>query len=163
MPRATPNPSNVSAGIPLLDAGDYRFKIGEPKAFHAKDENGGYKNFGVRIPLKVIAGPSNVDASIFFGAYYHVDTTGGMIKQFQMAALGFDAKEERQFNEQWGDDEKWAYSYDDPEVGGDIADGAGWQEMNGREVEANVTVTIQKKGDRAGQEQNNFRWRPTGV
>jgi hypothetical protein len=157
MGRFSPNLSEVTAGIPLLDKGEYEFSIGEMKPFtRTKDKEGiDVEIYGVRTSIKVLEGSaSNIGATIPMSFYLHSDESARIAKQFPAAANGFNvnvAGQEAQFNEMFPDEDDWS---GDPETG-ELGDA--WKSCQGKRIRANVTQTLNKLTQDL---QNQYRWLP---
>ena len=156
MGRFTPNLSAVTAGIPLLDKGQYAFSIGEMKPFSRVSNRDGIDVtvWGVRTSIKVTEGDSNIGDTIPVSLYLHTEESEKMSKQFLLAAYGKNASnrsDEADFNSQFTNEDDWVVDDETGELG-DV-----WKGCQGKLIRANVTQTINKRDQ---SQQNQFRWLP---
>jgi len=153
MPRFTPNLSNVSAGIPLLDRGEYEFLVGESKPFIRVTEKDGVAKtlWGVVTSLKVTSEGAFKDKTIPWQMFMHTDASQPMIKQFLMAVYGFNKNNEADFNVKFNEDDYIVDTEDN--ILGDV-----WTGIAGKYVRANVVQKANKLD--ATQMQNQFSWFP---
>jgi len=148
-PQFEYNPAKASATAEILDAGEHELIIGKPKAFQ-KEENGEIKNFGIRYAMQTEDGKK-----VYPAFYLHTDGSLGMLKRFQMAALGYKntKADEARFEADHGSDD-WRADFATGECG------EGWQQFEGSRVMANVDVSQNKN---TGEPMQNFKsWRPIG-
>ena len=150
MPRFDANLSTVSAGIPLLDKDSYGFTVGEPKAFYRKN-NDGVESYGVQYQIRCRKPGKYENTPQFVQINWANDTARGIGKQFAMAVLGFnprDNADEKAFDAQYGN-EDWSFDTDSGAVG-DF-----WRLLTGKRVSADVDVYL----DKNGVERNRMNWR----
>jgi hypothetical protein len=156
MARHAPNPSAVDAGFPIHPKDEYELVIGEPKVFKGVGKEGKPDNFGVRF-ICIIAEGAQAGKKFIKNCYMHTPESEGFAKQFQMAALGFNPKnqdDEAKFNEKYGNAD---WSFDDDTM----TAGEAWHEMKGKRVYASLDVGTNKvTGDPAQLEKG---YRPFGV
>ena len=145
MARHAPNPSAVDAGFPIHPKDEYEMVIGEPKVFKGTGKEGKADNFGVMYTLIIAEGPQQ-GKKFIKRCYMHTPESEGFAKQFQMAALGFNPKnqdDEKAFNEKYGNAD-WGFD-DDTLVAGEA-----WHELKGKRVYASLdTGTNKLTGDPA--------------
>ena len=157
--RFAPNLSDVSAGVPLLEHGDYELAIGEVTPFFRQKEelvNGITTTkdiYGVQTSLKVVEGPSFIGKTIPFQLHLHSEGAFGIVKQFLMAAHGYGMNREAEFNQEFSAEDAWVVDAETQEVG------EVWKGVVGKRVLANVTQKANKR-DPSGPMQNQFRWSP---
>lgn len=148
-PQFEYNPAKASASVEVLDPGDHELIIGKPKAFQ-KEEGGVVKNFGVRYAMQTEDGKK-----VYPAFYLHTDGSIGMLKRFQMAALGYKntKAEEARFDREHSNDD-WRCDF----ASGDC--GEGWQQFDGARV---IVVAEVVENKNTGEPQNNWKsWRPIG-
>lgn len=168
MARYEADPTKDTAGFPILPKGDYRLKLGEPKAFKGETtegKNAGQENFGVAFLLTVVEGPvdyeGNVSPSehflkkVYNRLYYHTQESRNFSKGLILAAFGYNSNEEDLFNEQLNklraeepDNPAldWGFDGDTGEVG------EAWKNMAGREIVASLSI----KKDKNNKDQQNW-------
>lgn len=155
-PRVNVDFDNVAAGIPVLDADEYEFEVGEAKPF-ARINNKGQQTYGVMYPLSTTYN-GNI-ARIPHNLHLHSAESRGFCKQFIMAALGFNYRDnatERQYNEQYkGQD--WIDVEFDGDSGTVNEVGPIYGLVSGTRVKANVTIIANKE---TGEPQNRFSFMP---
>lgn len=153
--RYNPNLTTASAGILMLQKGDYELKISQPKTFkRQKVENGETKDiYGVQYSLTVENGDDQnvIGKNIPLSLYMHSEAAFGINKRFVMAALGFALDDEESFNEKYADAD-WGIDPDSGELG-DI-----WTQVAGNRVACTADIVPDKR-DRSRQQQQ-FSWRP---
>lgn len=164
--RYAPDLTKAQAGIPQL-IGDFEFKITDAKTFNrtTKDQKTQEDKdvYGVQYTLIIdkIEDAENEKLrgkTIPLQLYMHVEATEGLNKRFVMAALGFPANEEDDFNAKYAD-AKWNYDTDGEVIqGGPIPKDSIWAQIVGGRVSATCTV----KPDRNDPTRKNqqFDWRP---
>lgn len=154
MPHFEPDLTKASVALEQFSKGDYEFVVGEPKSF-ARTNAKGAETYGVRFPLS-LAEESNgykKGAKQLYNGYLHTEGAWGFVKQFLMAANGFNPKsadDERKFDAQFkGGD--WAVDTDTAGVG-DV-----YRQVTGKRIIAQIDVgqnpesgepTVQFKGFR---------------
>lgn len=160
MSRYTADPTKDSAGFPVLPKGDYRLKIGEPKAFKGETTSGnraGQDNYGVAFTCSVVPGlldgDSNESPTEYIGKkvyqrlYYHTPESRNFSKGFILAAFGFSNKEENLFNDKINKIKEenpdnpavdWSFDPDDGSVG------EAWRGMTNTEIVASLSVQKDK-------------------
>lgn len=157
MPRAQFDPSTVSAGVPVLNDGDYEFSIGEAKPFaRVNDENKQVSGILYQLITKDESGDTK---RIPHNLFMHNADGFGFVKIFLMAALGFDPKDkaaEREFDAQYSNDIWLDIDWDGktPEV---KEIGPIWGQVAGGKIAATATTTMNKK---TNDPQNQFKFRP---
>lgn len=147
------NPRETKASAEVFDAQDgVEFKIGKGKGFMRKNQDGTLRNYGVGFSLT--RADNNKPAYVNF--YLHFDRGPAMLKQFQMAALGFKRGKEAEaaFDAQYGDGD-WRIDWEN----GDLGDA--WSSITGTRAVCDISINVNKETDDQG---NNFnKWRPIGV
>lgn len=152
--RFVPNLSGVSAGIPVLENGDFEFVIGEVKAFSKPSQKDGIDvlTYGIRTSLKVVEGASHVGKTVPFTMYLHSEEAQPMVKQFLMAAYGYGRNTEAEFNEKFASEDDWFVDLETTEIG-EVYKG-----LTGQRVLANVRQRPSKQDPNIMQ--NQFTWAP---
>ena len=147
------NPRNTSASAEVFDAQDgVEFKIGKSKPFLRKNPDGTLRNFGVG--FSIVRADTNKAAYVNF--YLHFDGGDRMLKQFQMACLGYKRgkENEKAFNEKYGDLD-WRIDWENEQLGD------GWATLTGTRAVCDISINVNPNTDDQG---NNFnKWRPVGV
>lgn len=97
-----PDLTQVSAGIQVYAKGIYQLKVQDAKPFKKQTDKG--ERFGIRYPLLIEEVREDGDAhakgkKTMFTCYMHNDGGMSMTKQFAMAVLGYQKKEEQKFDE----------------------------------------------------------------
>lgn len=158
MPVFRPDPSKVAAGIQIYDKGEYLVKLGEPKAFlreTKKGKNAGKQNYGVLFVCEIMDGV-NKGKKYIHNCMMHTTESEGFSKQFQMAAYGFEKKEEQKFDTKVIN-EALDFSYDPkPDDGSDPWCGPAWRAMKDKQV----YVSLNKSTGDDGEQQNVEGIRP---
>lgn len=154
MPKFTPNLSEIAAGIPILDKGEYEFSIGEVKGTIQNVMTDGVPvaTEVVRTSLKIESGESFVGKNIPHSFMPSNEYGAQFTKQFIMAANGFDLKQEAEFNEQFADGDLWSLDSENGVLGD------AWKSIQGKKIRANVTQYADKKDPSVIR--NNFKWLP---
>lgn len=142
MPRFAPDPSKTTIGFPVYPKGRYTVILGEPKSFYkAATQAGKQDNHGVRFTSKISGG--EFDGKVFMiNCYMHTPDSEGFSKVVEMAALGYnprDNKEQERFNAEKGHLD-WSYNTDDNTCGD------GWHEMKGKAIYADLDTSIGQDG-----------------
>lgn len=154
--RYVVDPTQDTAGFPILPKGEYRLKIGEPKAFKGETkqgENKGQINYGVGFMCTVIDGPVDNEGNVspvehkgkkvYNRLFYHTQESRNYSKTFVIAAFGYSQKEEEQFNEKIKEIKEadpdnpavdWSFDADTGECG------EAWRGMVNSEVVAALSV-----------------------
>lgn len=154
MPPFNFDPRRHNSAPLLLPNDDYEFKIVSAKFTEsAKPNEQGIVPFGIGYTLEITraADPNLVGKTLQNTCYLHTEASGGIIKGFLMAALGYqpsDNTSEDRFNEDFGDAD-WGCDNDAKNFG------SAWNRLVGARVAATATITLNKKTSR---EQNQFRW-----
>lgn len=170
------DPTKDTAGFEVLPGGDYRLKIGEPKAFKGETKEGpnaGNENYGVAFVLTVVPGPvdaegnespqEHVTKKVYQRLFYHTQESRNFSKGFVLAVFGFTSKEEKMFNDKLTEIKEkepdnpavdWAFDSDTGECG------QAWRGMVNAEIVATLGV---KKGRKEGDsdQQTWEQTRPT--
>jgi hypothetical protein len=134
-PVYRPDPTKVAAGIKVFDKGEYEIELGEPKPFlreTKQGKNAGQENHGVMFTNIIVEGAEKGQRYIH-NCMMHTPDSETFSKQFQMAAYGFDRKDERKFDEEVGSKKDWVYD-PKPEDGSDPYVGDGWRDMKGKRI-----------------------------
>lgn len=154
MPRWNNNPVDVSLGIKIYDAGGYRLKIETLKPFvnALKAPVPGPDGVmvtpeitgGVRAVCKILAAPDarDVGATYIANLYQHNEGGQSFSKGFIVPVYGFPANKEGQ--EQFdavAKDLDWTVDTDAQLLG------EGWNKMQGKEVNAELSIGIDNKGN----------------
>lgn len=172
MPRYVADPTQDTAGFPILAKGDYRLRIGEPKSFKGETKQGervGQVNFGVAYTCTVVGGPVDLDGNttpesdigkkVYNRLYYHTQESRNFSKGFILAAFGYNTSEEEQFNEglraaaeENPDDPALDWSFD-PDTG---ECGEAWRSLTNREIVASLSIS-QREGMQPQQRWESVR------
>lgn len=134
MARYTPDPTKVSATIPVLPKNIYEFIIGEPKAFQRTSKTKGTESHGVMFPLTVAEGDMQ-GKKLYFNCFQHSEGGISFSKRFQIAACNIDvtADGEAEFDSMFGL-EDWSYDTDAKTVG------EAWLGLMGNRILADLDV-----------------------
>src|SRR5688572_42416 len=119
MPSFRPDPTKVSAGLPVYEKGEYEIELGEPRPFlreTKQGKNAGQMNHGVMFRSIITEGP-NKGKPYIHNCMMHTLESEGFSKQFQMAAYGFDKKDEERFDREIGSVKDWSYNIPDDPTG----------------------------------------------
>lgn len=141
MPRFQNDPSKTAFGIPLMKKGMYRLEIGTPKPFAVKEKDKDtYKNWGVRLPAKVIMSEDNPDTVgkdfTPIVLYDHSEGAQKYSKGIEAAILGVETDDE--FNDQFGNMD-WSYNTDDGTYGD------GFAQLKGKIVDVSCGEPVEGK------------------
>lgn len=149
MARYEFDPSVVQSGFEVFPKGEYELQVGQPKAFERTNNKTGKTSFGVRFPLTVGSGDYKGKRAMFT---YYLHTEGGqqMGKRFLMAALGYDRKQEDEFNKAMAGAD-WAYDTDSGAVGD------AWRKATGARVLGTADVQQNTETDEEQQNWKSFR------
>lgn len=153
MPSFNPNPSAVDAGFPIFPKDEYEMVIGDPKTFYgtAKDSTK-VDNYGVMFTLIIAEGPMK-GKKFIKRCFMHTPESQGFAKQFQMAALGFNPKnqeDEQKFNEAYGNAD-WSFNTDTQSCG------EAWAEMKGKRLYASLDQGVNKVTGDPSQVEKGYR------
>ena len=135
MPPFRPDPTKVAAGLQIFDKGEYEIELGDAKPFlreTKQGKNAGQTNHGVMFTCVITEGPQKGKKYIH-NCMMHTVESQAFAKQFQMAAYGFDRKQEEAFNEEIGSTKDWSYD-PKPDDNSDPTAGDGWRDMKGKRV-----------------------------
>lgn len=168
MPKYTADPSKDSAGFPVFPKGDYRLKIGEPKAFEQvakRGPNTGKTSYGIGFLVTCVNGAVNEDGTEsnpayvgkkqYHKMYQHTQGAKDFGKGFLLSAFGYTLKEEDAFNAK-ASELDWSFDTDSGEVG------EGWKSMTHAELVATMSVNIDNETKQEIQQFESFRPIPTG-
>lgn len=144
MPEFKYNPADVSAGFPVYPADTYHITLGEPKTFYFTGKENKADNYGVQFFSKISSDGKFNGKKFAVKAFMHTDDSKSMTKVFQMAALGFDKKQEEEFDSQFGSAD-WSFNTDTNRVG------EAWKEMKGKVVEYDLAVKMGESGEEQQQ------------
>jgi hypothetical protein len=142
------DPTKVAAGIPVYPKGSYEIELGDPKPFlrtTASGKNAGQENHGVMFRCIIVEGPQKGKAYIH-NCMMHTPESEGFSKQFQMAAYGYERKDEAKFDEEIGSTKDWIYD-PKPEDGSDPTCGDGWRDMKGKRIKIDLGVKQGTNGE----------------
>jgi hypothetical protein len=135
------NPAKAAATQRIYEKGTYEFVVGEPKAFYRDNTaTGGKESFGVFYPLTIAEGEYKGER-ILHNLYLHTEATAGMNKQFIMAVLGYNPRDnaaEQSYNEEHANDD-FAVNFESLELG------QGWHQLTGNRVIFDLDITINKQ------------------
>lgn len=151
MPRFVSDPTKDTAGFPILPKGDYEVRIGEPKPFYGEGNNGVNHGVAYLLTVEKADDPSLVGSKIYQRCYQHSQGAKDFCKSFIIAAAGYNANEERTFNEA-ANGADWSYDTDSGEVG------EAWRLLSGKTVI--VSLSIGKNKQTQADQQNIDGWRP---
>lgn len=154
MPPFRPDPTKVAAGLPVYDKGEYEIELGDPKPFlreTATGKNAGNINHGVMFRCIITEGPQKGKPYIH-NCMMHTPESEGFSKQFQMAAYGYDKKDEEKFNTEVGAVKDWSYD-PKPDDGSDPTCGDGWRDMKGKRLL--ISLNKRPNTQNPGQEQQS--------
>lgn len=145
-----------TAGRLLVEDGDKEFTILDAKPFwrDKTDPNTGEVThiYGVRYSLRIDSEGEQKDKTFDQDCFLHSKKTGGMNKQFLLAALGYTPKREHDFNETYADPTLYDVDFDNNTLG------EVWKAPVGRKIMAVVKTGPQKNDPNI--QQNSFRWMP---
>lgn len=173
MSRYTADPTQDTAGFPVLPGGDYRLKVGEPKAFKGETKEGdnkGKENYGIAFTCSVVPGPvdneghespkEHITKKAYQRLFYHTQEARNFSKGYVLAFFGFTTAEEKVFNDKLAElKEKdpenpaldWSFDPDTGEVG------HAWRGIANTEFVA--TLGVQKrKNNTTGIEEEQQTW-----
>lgn len=159
MPRATPDILNTTVGIQNLPKDSVVFDVIDSKYFEREstDDAGNTRTlFGIQFTCKVAKSETGLDIvgrNSYPQFYMHDTKAYPMLKSFVMACLGYGVKDEKTFNEKYGDGELWVVDA--------AAMGSIYDLVKGKKVSADVDVKV-TKNRKTGEdmEQQTYRWRP---
>ena len=137
-PVYRPDPSKVAAGIKIYDKGTYELELGEPKPFlrtTSTGKNAGNENFGVLFVCTILEGAEKGKKYIH-NCMMHTPESEGFSKQFQMAAYGFEKKDESKFDE-FSFTKDWSFD-PKPDDGSEPSCGDGWRDMKGKRIKIDL-------------------------
>ena len=150
MPPFRPDPTKVSAGLPVYDKGEYDIELGEPRPFlriTSSGKNVGATNYGVMFRCIILEGPQKGKPYIH-NCMMHTTESEGFSKQFQMAAYGYEKRQEEEFDVEVGAVKDWIF---DPQPdSGEPYCGDGWRDMKGKRIK--ISLDKVKGKDANGQE-----------
>lgn len=141
MPGFDFNPNDVTVGFEVFDKGSYEIEVGEPRSFFAVGKDGKADNYGVRYVAKIADGPKK-GRKYLINCYMHTEESQAVSKQFLMAALGYNPRNqenEREFNEKFGN-ENWRYNPDDKSAG-DM-----WHKATNQRLIVDLDIGVGKDG-----------------
>jgi len=142
-----------TAGILILDSGEYEFTIVDVSIFERTRNNPDGTTddiYGLRYKLSVDGNDQYDGKTIINDLYMHTPKTGSLNKAFVMAGHGYDVRNEAQFNDTFSDPSVWNIDWDEKVIGD------AWKGVVGRKIKA--LVTRKTRSDDPNQEQNQFRW-----
>lgn len=138
------NPAEATLGFPIYDPGMYRVKVKEVKPFENKLKEGqqeGEQSGGVRVICSLVGGDTDGKPYVA-NLYQHTEGARNFSKQFLVAAFGYptNSEGEAQFNEE-SQNYDWGIDPDNNTLG------SGWQKLVGREVNAELGIGTDQKGN----------------
>ena len=152
MPRFDFAPTSVSTAISILPKGQHEVVLGEPKSFYRQGKSGKADNYGIMFRATVAEGEAK-GKTVFLNAFLHTPDAFGFAKALQMAAFGYNPRnedDENRFNTEHGNDD-WSYDTDTGSCGD------GWQSMKGQHLILDADVTM---NEQTQQQQNRFNYLP---
>jgi hypothetical protein len=147
------NPAKASATQRIYEKGAYELVIGEPKVFARTNAETQKESFGITFPCRMAEGEF-VGETYLHNMYMHFDGFEGMVKQFQMAALGYERnrEDEERFNADHGGDD-WSIDFDAKTCG------QGWHGLTGNRIVANFDIGVNRTN---GEPNQKVQWAPLG-
>lgn len=168
--RFEPDMTEVRAGFPVYDRGDYELMIIAVEGMdYMKETDDGdtYEVAGARFDFEMVGriGPDgSIDKEGLEGEpassdrfYLHTDKAWPFTKRFVMAAAGYHQDEEELFDEEFASDHTWHVDGEPTDPEAEVEVGSAYESVVGNRVH----VQADKTRDQSGNEQQEWSgWTP---
>lgn len=167
--RFEPDMTEVRAGFPVYDRGDYELKITGAEGFsYMKEPDDGdpYEVAGVQFNFEMVGQltgtgieKENLEGEPASSDRFYVHTKGSFpfMKRFVMAAAGYDQDDEELFNEEWAGEHSWFVVGDPQDPEGEVSIGSAYSAIVGNRVHTTANVSQDDSGTKRQEWQN---WTP---